>query len=680
LKKRRVLLLEPNYRNKYPPMGLMKLAMYHRLQGDDVVFYKGDFRTFEISQIAEEIFDRLFMICPEIKLRNFTPEIKEYIRSGKLAQNPEFQEVAKQAFVRKWLNHARQKFRSGGYFEEPHWDRVCVTTLFTFYWDITIETIKFAQRIGKEVSVGGILASVVPNKVFEATGIKPHVGILKVKQLGSDKPLDCVIDELPLDYSILEEIDYKYPETNAFYSYTTRGCVNQCKFCAVPILEGRGKKHFVDYIPLKQRLKKTTERFGEQRHLLLLDNNVFASKKFDVIIDEIRDSNFGRGAKFTPPNLLNIAIRQLREGWNDRAYIRMAVRLLNEWAAKLTGKARERICSLLSDHELLHDYTATKENIFVIFDQIEDEYEKTRTKNPVARFVDFNQGMDARLATPEKMAKLAEVNIRPLRIAFDRWNERKHYVRAIKYAADNDIIKMSNYLLYNFTDDPVDLYRRLRLNIDLCDEKEALGVDIYSFPMKYHPIMDEKWFSNRDYIGPRWTRKAIRTVQVVLNSTHGKIGRGRTFFFKAFGRNEDEFCELIRMPEAFIVKRWDAEIAGLTDKWRKAYSQLTDQERSGVDSIIDSNAFENTDFSGFTPNVCEVLKFYQIKKRDIPVASTEEKLHRIKLFEKSCPSTISAECRALLKDAGQKQVNNEHRTQKYKTGHRAVCEEGVASD
>ena len=39
---RRVLLLEPNYKNKFPPIGLMKLATYFRMRGDDVIFYKGD--------------------------------------------------------------------------------------------------------------------------------------------------------------------------------------------------------------------------------------------------------------------------------------------------------------------------------------------------------------------------------------------------------------------------------------------------------------------------------------------------------------------------------------------------------------------------------------------------------------------------------------------------------------
>lgn len=37
---RKVLLIEPNYKNKYPPMGLMKIATYFRRCGDDVRFFK----------------------------------------------------------------------------------------------------------------------------------------------------------------------------------------------------------------------------------------------------------------------------------------------------------------------------------------------------------------------------------------------------------------------------------------------------------------------------------------------------------------------------------------------------------------------------------------------------------------------------------------------------------------
>ncbi|GAI08334.1 unnamed protein product, partial [marine sediment metagenome] len=38
---RRVLLVEPAYKVKYPPLGLMKISTYHKQRGDEVVFYKG---------------------------------------------------------------------------------------------------------------------------------------------------------------------------------------------------------------------------------------------------------------------------------------------------------------------------------------------------------------------------------------------------------------------------------------------------------------------------------------------------------------------------------------------------------------------------------------------------------------------------------------------------------------
>ena len=56
---RRVLLIEPNYKNKYPPMGLMKLATYFRRCSDDVRFFKGDLRTLRAQLLCEEYFDEV---------------------------------------------------------------------------------------------------------------------------------------------------------------------------------------------------------------------------------------------------------------------------------------------------------------------------------------------------------------------------------------------------------------------------------------------------------------------------------------------------------------------------------------------------------------------------------------------------------------------------------------------
>src|ERR1044071_8748816 len=40
---KRILLIEPDYKNKYPPLGLMKIAQYHGPNGqrDKVTFIKG---------------------------------------------------------------------------------------------------------------------------------------------------------------------------------------------------------------------------------------------------------------------------------------------------------------------------------------------------------------------------------------------------------------------------------------------------------------------------------------------------------------------------------------------------------------------------------------------------------------------------------------------------------------
>ena len=59
---------------------------------------------------------------------------------------------------------------------------------------------------------------------------------------------------------------------------------------------------------------------------------------------------------------------------------------------------------------------------------------------------------------------------------FDEIYSKKSIRTAVKHT------NLSNYVLYNFKDKPVELYKRLRLNVDLCEE---LGVSIYSFPMKY---------------------------------------------------------------------------------------------------------------------------------------------------------------------------------------------------
>ncbi len=649
-KKLNVLLIEPNYSNKYPPIGLMKIASYHRKKGHNVVFFKGDLKEFVIERICDKCIETLSLKDESVKWFLYRKSIFNFIKTRKkdfLNEIP-----FSHSFLPRWsedtIIEAKDYYWNKTWQKSPEWDRVFVTTLFTFYWDITIETINWAKLLVKDIKnlmVGGVLASIQPNEIFEATGIKPFIGVLN-KPGVLDKGDKSIIDDEPLDYSILDEIDYKYPMSNAHYGYMTRGCIRHCAFCAVPTLEPQYK----DYIPLKQKIEFTASLFGDQKDLLLMDNNVLASEHFEDIIKEIQECGFKRNDKLIAPNPLVIAIRNLENSYNDRAYIKKSHSLIMEFYSRLKGEDSVFVYSILKKYHIYDFVTTIKQNLLDAYKEVEDVLNKAYKPSPRQRYIDFNQGVDARLFTPEKANLLASIAIRPLRIAFDNLNTLDAYLNAIRLSAKAGIKEFSNYLLYNFTDTPVELYTRLKINVQLCDE---LGVNIYSFPMKFHPIRKDgnnngiDFSHNRDYIGKHWNRKYIRAIQAILNSTKGKVGRGETFFYKAFGRTEEEFLELLEMPETFILYRFffewlDQQPNGLgTNHWREAWKScqesLSENDWAELINYIHDNVFTDEKNAMFhEPSAQRLLNFYINYRKDIITDGTE--LFRLKQIYDQSPT------------------------------------------
>src|SRR5437867_12230271 len=114
---KKILLIEPGYKNKYPPLGLMKIAAYHGPYGkrDNVRFIKGE----ENSVVG-------------------TP-----------------------------------------------WDRIYITTLFSFEFARIRQSIDFALRVANghadKIFVGGIAASLMPERFAAQTswqGIRFIQGLL----------------------------------------------------------------------------------------------------------------------------------------------------------------------------------------------------------------------------------------------------------------------------------------------------------------------------------------------------------------------------------------------------------------------------------------------------------------------------------------------------------------------
>lgn len=454
----KVLLIEPAYRNKYPPLGLMKISAFHKHRGDEVYFSKG------LDRVAR----------------------------GQL------------------------------------WDRIYITTMFSFHWAETIKTIRyyeFSVRNPQNFFIGGTMATLMADEIQKETGFKPLKGLLNEKGklgLAGDHQVDSMIP----DYSILDQIKYKYPVSDAYFAYMTRGCVRKCPFCAVPRIEPL----YVGYIPLKKQIKMVNDKYGEKKDLLLLDNNVLASPKFNQIIDEIKEIGFQKGAK------LNNSLRN----------------------------------------------------------------------------VDFNQGIDLRLLTRAKMKRLAELPIYPLRIAFDYIGLKEKYIEKIEWAAEHNFRRLSNYILYNYEDTPEDFYERLRINVEL---NEKLGTQIYSFPMKYIPVTNK----DRNFVGKHWTPKYLRSIQCILQATHGVVSPRKEFFQAAFGRSLKEFKKLLIMPAHYIIYREHHKDNG-TAEWKDLFNSLTRNQRDDFLKIVKENRFDGSILSKYS-KVNALLEHYN-KSRSNPLSKS----------------------------------------------------------
>lgn len=477
-------------------------------------------------------------------------------------------------------------------------DRVYITTLFTFYYKQSVDTIKYyCKRINPQsVFVGGIMATLLEDKLRDdIPGCKILPGQLTDSYvLGLDDHIN--IDALPLDYSILDEIEYDYPAGDNYISYTTRGCPNHCAFCAVPILEPT----YLFTNSIKEQIQNINQRFGEKRNLLLLDNNIFnlSPSQMQELVRDLQEVGFLKKPTFYKKSPFELYIAKCSNPRLHPKVLKKAIDYLKSFIEKITNDTDRYVYAQL----ILRLTTEENQGSFLIEHsaEITTILNKYRHDRPVKRYIDFNQGLEAARITPEKMEILAQLPLRPVRIAFDHYTPKavENYRKAINIAHDCGINNFSNYMLFNFDDTPDALWLRLKINIDLAKE---LHISIFSFPMKYMPISR----TDRKHIGPEWNIKYLQAISAILNVTKGVVAQGEQFFNRAFGATLDEYHRILLLPRDFIIFRSYYEQKGITAQWDRIYNVMTTKDRNELlEKLV------NPTYNSVNKNVVEILPFY----------------------------------------------------------------------
>jgi hypothetical protein len=525
LKERKnILLIEPSYYAKYPPLGLMKIAYYHKEKRKDFVWFAKDKLPNKVSdRVREKLSEsKYYMDTYGENLDNFIDKVDDTIKNNK-------------------------------------WDRIYVSTLFTYEWQKTIECIKYAkQLIGdpKKVYVGGILATLMKPELEKATGVNViEAQLVNSEMIGYDDGIN--IDFLTPDYSILDNTEYDYPVQNAYFTYATRGCGMNCEFCAVKTLEPK----YESFISIKKQINEVKEKYGEKKDLLLMDNNVLKSDRLKDIIEEIRELKFHKGATYTnlKTNKKNNRYVDFNQGLDSLFFTKDKVEQL--------AKINLRPARIAFDHiDYKDSYVkaislAEKHNITHLSNYLLYNGEEFSSKGKIHR-----------ADTPEDLYNRLAINVK-LQEGFNE--DRKK------------------------------------------EEKEL--IHIFSFPMRYRPLDAKTRGSNKnseveekEYVGANWNLKYLRAIQRILIPTQGKGVSSKSFFDKAFGKNVDEYLKILLMPEDYIATRGEPDkIRGISeeerndkykefqlwenlrDEWENLYYNcLDDNEKNEFKKIIFKNEID----------------------------------------------------------------------------------------
>jgi len=203
---------------------------------------------------------------------------------------PEVKAIAPNIALMKWARYCEMhnyeyQYVRGHLKPDIQPDKMLMSCIFSTYSEKYENTINFYRKLFPDVPliVGGAFPSLNP-KWFTVRWWRT----LKngSKELYLHRGLYSALDNLSPKYNVTITSQSILPyHTEKIVLYTSRGCPNNCGYCAVPRLEGNMKS----LKSISHMLQTAKNEMPEANSVVLYDNNFTEQEYFDKIIDELVD-------------------------------------------------------------------------------------------------------------------------------------------------------------------------------------------------------------------------------------------------------------------------------------------------------------------------------------------------------------------------------------------------------
>lgn len=163
-------------------------------------------------------------------------------------------------------------------------DKMLMSCIFTFYSKQYENTINYYRKQfpGIPIVVGGVFPSLNP-KWF--TDRWDHILNNDEREVTVYRGLHPALENIPPKYDVKINFEDKKPpyERNRIVLYASRGCTNNCGYCAVPRLEGDMKS----FKSIQHALDAGRKEIPNAKSIVFYDNNFTEHAYFDNIVDEL---------------------------------------------------------------------------------------------------------------------------------------------------------------------------------------------------------------------------------------------------------------------------------------------------------------------------------------------------------------------------------------------------------